>query len=231
MAVTFFVKPSSLSLNVRGSVSSPSAAAVGQEPGSVNDKTRVSWNPGSSTDGHYFHLTGTMPTVTQDHGGITKVELLARAYRSGIGPDNWDLTESCFMALGVDANKDGAWFNNLSHWYLPDWHTYEGFIVHVGKRMDSYYWNRNTQPNPLSVYQWTWDITNLRTWDNAALSGFQVRLSGHKTQQISGGFNRAGWQRPGGGNTPRWDVSQMILRVTAADPPIPYATGTYFLGG
>jgi hypothetical protein len=234
MAITFYVLPSALELNVRGGLSNPSPTPLSQVPGTVDDKSRVSWNPGSSPngDGWYSRLTMTCPTVTQDHGGITKVEVLARMFRSGLGPDKWNLTENPFVAIGGDIDKDGLFAEDLSHWFVPEWHRYEGYTIWCGANLAGYYWNRNTQANPLAVYQWTWDVTSRRVWDNAALSGMRFQLRIDKNQLIGGSsFYRTGWQREGGGNTPRWDCSQFILRITANDPPIPYATGGYFMGG
>jgi hypothetical protein len=230
--ISFWVFPSTVT---HGSVSSVAKSVA-------NDATKVQISPGTAGSGCYdgtkHRFVGTTGTVTTENGGITKVVLYARAFRSAQGPDNWCSwsdarlqNENAFIALFCDWDKNGSEGQTNHLW--ESWHNYLGYQIFSGTNMVSYFHNFNTGgsvPADSKVKKYAWDITSKASWDNARLSNLRIGFAYDKSNE---GVNyTGGWPLTGGAsNTPRWNYSQLALYVEANDPPIPFASSTFFLGG
>jgi hypothetical protein len=94
--------------------------------------------------------------------------------------------------------------------------------VNVGYDFVDKTWNFNVPGQPTSE-QITWDVTALAAWDNTKLAACEFGLS--MDEESLPGFDNAGWRPNTGpaGSTPRYNVSQLILEVDAADPPPSYS--------
>ena len=228
MAIHFWVFPTSVT---HGS------AAVVSKGDVTDDSTKVQISPGATCDnGNKLEYGGTTGSVVVSHGGITKVELFVRMWRSAQGADNWCLwsddraqDEDPFVAVGVDWGKNGF---SKDDYYLPSWNTYHsGVTNYCGERVLQFH-NYNTGgPTPIdaAVKKWQWNITSKATWTNALLSSLDLRVRSNDNSLAAN--YRSGHPRYGGAaNSPRWNISQMALRVEAADPPIPFATSSFFIG-
>jgi hypothetical protein len=241
----FWLYPSSLSLNNGGTYTAPAPGPVSKGD-TTDDSTKVAWTPGGTNcdKGKEFTLTALMNGATiPPHDGINTVTVYARMWRSGVGADNWCLwsdtraqNEDPFVALGVDYSDDGTF--QIGEWENYETHNYFGspkYPSHAGHRMGaSNFASHGTTPADSVVEKFAWNVTSRATWTDALLSGLSVRLSNlgtfmgfdviHKYQ----GHPRYAPSE----NTPRWNCSQLAVKVNADDPIIvvPYASGSYFMG-
>ena len=242
MAIYFWLFPDSLELNVEGTITNPSPTPI-EKGETTNDATKISWSPGgySCDSGYEYILTGTLPSTVPANGGITKVEIFARMWRSSVGSDNWCLwsdsraqNEDPFSALAVNYNHAGTFPNAFANYYLPATHNYFGYTSKAGNRMGSENWSvHGSTPSSSKVEKWQWNVTSKRTWTDAALEDLEIRMSNKGTFL---GFDSiyhtyAGHARfAPAATTPRWNISQFGVRVEALDPPIPYASDGFFMG-
>lgn len=273
----FYVFPSSLQLRLiaqgggggASSVTNPSPAPLSQGM-VVDDASRVAWNarsliggPGGAayqcpdprggyTHGNAFRLMAIPPaTILQPHGPITKVEIVARIYRSNNGADDWcgrgtgfpsppgsERDVNAFICPWYDisgADPTGAGTLPASSYrYQVNFHryvefprqTYSGFemVVGDGPAANHHNFALSASVNPATPKEIAWDITAKRgSWDDPELVAARWGLAAHNNQ---GGFVAGTWFESGvpqgannAGSTPRWNVSQFALRVTADPPP------------
>jgi len=218
MAVKFWVAPSVAYVRQNGvdtqvSVSPLSKATV--VDANIDDDDRID----IAQPANLWRLKATAPTVTTSHGAITSVKLHARIYMSNTGTFSWDFSSyDAFVAPYIKPS------GQTRKWTLPNWvnlpqQTFVGISFQNGHNF-----NQPGDPSPKVI---SWDVTSLYTWgsDNALLSSCEFGLSMDEEDLYSalGFFANAGWMPIEGpsGSTPRWNISQLILEVDAADPPAP----------
>lgn len=202
MAVKFWVAPNTATVRGYGIDPSPLAKQV-TTGGALDETDRVEIGQPDTL----WRLRGYPGAVDASHGGITKVTLHARIYMSNTGSFSWDFsTNNAFVAPYVVTG--GA-----TTYDLPDWigSLFAGYSFDNG-----YNWNTGGQPVSKHI---DWDITSVTSWTNLLLAGCEFGLA--LDEAYVSANHSAGYMPLDGpaGSTPRWNVSQLILEVDAADPP------------
>jgi hypothetical protein len=182
-------------------------------PGDIDETDRVSIAEATRK----WRLQGYPGAVAVSHGGITKVQLHARIYVSNNGTFSWDFSgNEAYVAPYVKVGGS-------TYYSLPDVVNY-GYNIWCGHAFTNG-WNFNIAGEPTSKHI-SWDITSKASWDNDALSGCEFGLAMDEAQVGGSAFYLSGFMpmEGAGGATPRFNVSQLILEVDAADPPPSFAT-------
>lgn len=181
-----------------------------QTTGTIDETDRISI--GQADWG--FRLLCTANTPTTPHGAITRVMLHARIYMSNNGPFSWDFSVNNPYAAPF-ITTGGA-----SHYSIPDWIQLLGVNTYAGWDFADYGHNFNLSGQPVSKHM-DWDITALASWSDAVIGALQFGVAMDE-QQLS--YNQIAGYMPiqgPGGNTPRYNISQLILEVDADDAPPP----------
>lgn len=198
--------------------------------------------------GNAFRLRATPAAITEPHGAITKVELVSRIYRSeAAGGDDWchdGFTSPggiatnqlaafiCpFVDVGnVDVDNDGGLPASAYDWNHDSHSFITGQVTKAGHKIDLFAgdnfkdWSTGATVDPSIPLEMVWDCTALSgVWDDSVLEALRFGLASWDND--SGFVASQAWASglaQGGSpssSTPRWNVSQLVLRVTAADPP------------
>jgi len=214
MAVKFWVAPATATVRGSGIGVAPLNKQVAP-PGEIDETDRVSIGQADNL----WRLRAWPGSVGVEHGGITKVTLHGRIYMSNNGPFVWDFsTNDAYVAPYVVV--DG-----VATYFTPDWVNVP-YQLYVGQGYQNG-WNFNQQGQPTSFKigpaHVGWDVTALAAWTNAKLAACEFGLS--MDEASLGTYYRAGYMPINGpaGTTPRYNISQLILEVDAADPPPSYA--------
>jgi hypothetical protein len=199
--------------------------------------------------GNAFRLRARPATVTEPHGAISKVEVLVRAYRSeAAGGDDWcrdgftfpsytpTNTLAAFLCPFVDINNTDTsnagglpasaydWDHD-NHSLIDGQFSYCGYRFNLNPR-NVYFHDFSTGSSVpgASVKQMTWDCTHLHgAWTDSVIAGLRFGVASWEGDNgfVGGKYWSSGLPQGGSpsSSTPRWNVSQLVLKVTSADPP------------
>jgi hypothetical protein len=188
-------------------------------------------------------------TISEPHGAISKVELVSRIYRSeSAGGDDWcqegftfpayspTNTLAAFICPFVDVNNVDTDNNGGLPASAYDWnHDYHslitGQVTKAGHRIALNPRNVNfkdfstgSSVSPSIPLEMIWDFTHLKgAWTDADIAALRFGLASWDNDQgfVASQAWSSGLAQGGSpsSSTPRWNVSQLVLKVTSADPP------------
>lgn len=205
--------------NLNKEVSDPS-------PTATDNTYRLAWGPGQR-----WRLKGTTGTVAVNHSGITQVRILARGFISNNGPFGWEFNEPAWVTERPYACPYFKWDGSHVKYAPDEWYgvppglpaqTFVGYDI-----SDWHNFNQPGNPSPRVIQKdittWSNDV-GLGPWTNALLSNREFGLSMDE-EVLAYNILAGRMPVPGpGGTAPRYNISQLILEVTANDPAPPPPT-------
>lgn len=217
MAVKLWIPGATGTMNGSGVDVSPLGRSSKWTTGDIDETDRVTVGASGRSE---FDLRVVSGAVSTPIGDVTGIKMHFRIYYSNNGPVALD--DSSFLGyVAPYFVLDGS-----TYWNCPDVDFPGGVQSFMGYYFSSFTHNFNLPGEPVAKVC-EWDIGALGlTWDATKLSSLTFGLAMKGDYLGPNPFRYSGWAPDpgGGGNTPRYNFTQLVLEVDADDPPAPPPT-------